>query len=93
MICEIHQSYSIICRSSFSSPFCYWICLAMFALPVGVEPTTNRLTVYCSTTELQEQNVRAGFYFYRLLNLHREMNYQITSNGRIYNILFTKSAA
>lgn len=31
--------------------------LALFALPVGVEPTTNRLTVYCSTTELQEQIV------------------------------------
>ena len=35
----------------------------------GFEPTANRLTVYCSTTELTEQFVRTGFYFYRRLNL------------------------
>ena len=28
---------------------------AFHAAPVGIEPTTNRLTVYCSTTELQSQ--------------------------------------
>ena len=58
------------------------------ALREGFEPTTNRLTVYCSTAELTEQIVRTGFYFYRLYPVQSGMNYQIDSNGLIHNILW-----
>ena len=47
------------------------------ALREGFEPTTNRLTVYCSTTELTEQFVRTGFYFYRCESIQSTLNYQI----------------